>query len=178
MLNTSFSKLFLVILWLVEPNNQSDTHLLKNGNVVVWGEAAIFVSDIERPRKRDEFSRHCPVEVAVLHLFVVLVLYHVEGLIVIPPQLDGKIETIKAMINSAFISACSHSRVSKWSELGMIRSEHFPGLMCRLFQDNDHESTHEKSCIRLLGVVETGVVIYLVGAVLLIIDQLLELLTK
>ena len=60
----------------------------------------------------------------------------------------------------------------------MIWSEHFPGILGRFVEDNDHESAHQEGCICLLRVVQACIVVNLVCAVLLIVDELFKLLAE
>ena len=78
------------------------------------------------------------------------------------------------MINRAFVSAGAHSCITEWSEFVMVGCEYFPGFSSGPFQYDDHEGPHQESCVCLLGIVETGVVINFILDVLLITNQLLK----
>lgn len=94
MFDSSLGELLLVVLRFVEPDNQRNPHLFENWNVIVWSERTILVCHIQRSTKTDELPRDCPVQVAVLDLFVVLVLDHVECLVIVPTEFDCKIKAI------------------------------------------------------------------------------------
>jgi hypothetical protein len=82
------------------------------------------------------------------------------------------------MFYSAFVGAGTHSRVAERREFVVIWSKDFPCFMSRPTENDDHECAHQKCGIRLFGVVETGVVVNFVGAVLLVVDELLQFFTK
>ena len=107
-----------------------------------------------------------------------LILYNIEGLVIVPAKLDCEVESVQAVVDCALVSTGAHCRVSEWSELVMIWREHSPSISCRSLENDDHKSSHEEGCIGLFGVVQASVMVYLVSAVLLIIDKLLKLLAE
>lgn len=56
----------------------------------------------------------------------------------------------------------------------MVRTECLPCLLCTLVQDDDHEGAHQEGSIRLLVVVQAGVVVDLIVLVLLIVHEFLK----
>ena len=79
------------------------------------------------------------------------------------------------MVDRALVGACTHCRVTERSELVVIWREYSPGIGSRSIENDYHEGSHEESCICLLRVVQACVVINLVCAVLLIVDEFLQL---
>lgn len=47
MLDAVLGKFLLVILWLVQPHNESYTKLLENWNIVIGCERSILISDVK-----------------------------------------------------------------------------------------------------------------------------------
>ena len=178
MLDAILGKFVLFVLGLVEPDDEADVHLLEDGHVVFGGERAISVSHVQWAGEGDEFSRQDPIEVAVLDLFEVLVLLDVKGSVVVPAEGDGKLQALEAVQVDAFVRACSHRGVSIGQELVLVGFESCPGIVSCLLQDNDHECAHEEGRVGLLGVVERCVVVNLVGLILRVIHELLQLLTE
>ena len=60
----------------------------------------------------------------------------------------------------------------------MVWFEHAPGFRSWLAQNDYHEGTHQEGSVGLFGIVQAGVVVNLVVAVLLVIDQLLKFLAE
>ena len=56
--------------------------------------------------------------------------------------------------------------------------EDSPGFPSTPLKNNDHKGSHEESGIGLLGVISASVVVDLVRAILLVVDQLLKLFAK
>ena len=177
-LDSMFREFFLVILGLVESHYQRNTHLFENRDIVLWGKRAVFICSIQRTRKTDEFVGNSPVQIAVFHLLVVLVLNNIEFVIIVPTQLDSEVETIQTVVDGAFVSTSAHGCVSEWSEFVVIWLEHFPGFLGTSLKYDDHKSSHEESCISLLGVISARIVVNLISAILLVVYQLLQLFTK
>ena len=163
MLNASFGEFFLFILRFIKSDDECDSHLFENGDIVVWGEGAVLISHVEWARERDELAWNSPVQVTILNFLVVLVLNNVEGLVVVPSELDAQMETIEAVLNSALVCTCSHGSVSKGRKFVMVWGEHFPGLGSRFVEDDYHECSHQECGVGLLCIVKTGVVIDLVS---------------
>lgn len=178
MLDTVLREFSLIVLGLVEAHNQRDAHLLEDRHVVSRREGAPPVGLMERSRERDELAGHGPVEIAVVDLLVVLVLDDVELVVVIPAEFDGEIETIQAVIDRAFVGARALSRVSERSEFVMVRLENLPSIASTPLEDDNHEGAHKERGVCLLRIIKTSVMINLVRAVLLVVDEFFKFLAK
>ena len=82
------------------------------------------------------------------------------------------------MLVGASVCAVSHRRVSVRNELIVVRTECLPSLLRTLVQDDDHEGAHQEGSVRLLVVVQAGVVVDLIVLVLLIVHEFLKLLAE
>lgn len=121
MLNTSSHKFLAVVLGLVETNDEWDSKLFENWNVVLRCKGSIFVGNIKWARKGDKFSRQNPIQVPVLYLFVVLVLLHIELFVVVPAQCNGVLKSHKTMLYRALVGAGAHSCITVRDKLCMVR---------------------------------------------------------
>lgn len=178
MFDSMFRELLLVVLRLVEAHDEGNTHFLENLNVILRRERTVFVCLIQRSRERDVLAWHRPVEIAILHLLVVLILDDIELAVVVPAQLDGQVQAVEAVVDSALVGAGAHRRIAERRELMVVRLENLPRVLRRALQNDDHESAHEEGGVRLLRIVERRVMIDLIRAILLVIDELLELLAE
>ena len=169
MFDSLFSELALFVLWLVETDDKRHSHFLENGHVVVWGEGAVPVSHIEGARKGHELVGYNPVQVAILHLFKVLVLLNVECAIVVPAKGHRELKTLEAMVVSALVGTIAHGGITVGDELVVVWAEGGPSFVCRLLQHDDHESAHQEGCVALLRVVQRRVVVNLVVLILLVV---------
>ena len=61
MSDTIFSKLVLFVLWLVEPDDEADVHLLKDWHVVLRCEGAVSVGHVQWAGECDELSGQDPI---------------------------------------------------------------------------------------------------------------------
>lgn len=89
MLDSSFNKLLLLILGLIQTHDQRHAKLLKDGHIVIRSEATIFVSHVLGTREGDELSWNDPVEISILDLLEMLILLHIEARVVVPAQFHG-----------------------------------------------------------------------------------------
>ena len=153
MLNAIFCEFLRIILWFVEPHNQSDTKLLKDWNIVLWRERSILVCYIKWPRKRYELAWNSPIEISIFNFFIVLIFSNIKSAIIIPLQFNGKIQPIEAMIDGTLVRAGSHDGISKWCKFVMIWCKYFPCFSGAFLQYDDHECSHQKCSISLLGII-------------------------
>ena len=79
------------------------------------------------------------------------------------------------MINGASVGTWAHDRVSVRSEFLMISFKGTPSIFSTSLKNDNHEATHKEGCICLLGIVERGVMIYLILTILFIADQFFQL---
>ena len=68
-----------------------------------------------------------------------LVLDHVELVVVVPSQLDGKLQTVQAVLDGALVGASTHGGVAIRRELVVVRLKDLPGVLGRPLEDDDHE---------------------------------------
>lgn len=166
-------KFWFVVLGFVETHNKWHAHLFENRDVIFRSEGSVLVSDIQWAWESDKFSRHNPVQITVLNLFIVLVLLDIERFIWIPTEGDGKLKTLEAVVVSTFVGTSTHSSIPVWQELIMVRLKCLPCLLSTLLEHDDHVCSHEEGGIGLFCVVETGIVIDFVVGVVAIIHKLL-----
>ena len=107
-----------------------------------------------------------------------LIFDDIELAVVVPAQLDGQVQSIEAVVNSALVRAGAHRCIAERRELMVVRLEYLPRVLRRALQNDDHEGAHKERRDGLLRIVARRVVVDLVRAVLLIIDELLELLAE
>jgi len=130
MFDSLLGELALFVLWLVEADDKRHSHFLKNGHVVVWGEGAVPVSDIEGARKGHELVGYNPVQVAILHLFKVLVLLNVECAVVVPAQGHRELKPLEAVVVSALVGTIAHGGITVGDELVVVGAEGGPSFIC------------------------------------------------
>jgi len=177
-LDALLRELRLLVLRLVEAHDQRDAHAPEDWNVIIGRERAVAVRDVERAGEGDELARHNPVQIAVFHFLIRLVLSHVEGGVVVPAEGDGVLEALEAVQVGAAVRAVAHRGVAVGNELVVVGAERVPGLVGRLFETDYHEGAHEERRVALLGVVKRSVVVNFIVLVLLVIHQFLQLLAE
>jgi len=92
-----------------------------------------------------------PVQVSVLHLFVVLVLFVVKISKLVPPVADCDLQTLETVENGALVGArVPVAGVPKSPKLFLVGSERLPNNFSRLLQNYNHERPHQERCICLL----------------------------
>ena len=175
MLDSLLCKLALLILGFVEADDQRDTESLPDRYVVIRGERAIPVRDIQRAREGDELAGHDPVEIAIFDLLEVLVLLNVKAVVVIPAEGNAVLEALETVQVSAPICAVAHGRIPVRNELVVVGAENSPCFFGRFLQADNHEGTHEEGGVTLLRVVERRVVVDLVVLILRVIHEFFQL---
>ena len=100
-----FDKVFPVIFLLVETYNTLDIELLKYLDVLLRMMAIplIGISLLNWPHECHEFTRDNPIYVTIFNSLIVFVFLHVERAEVVPFILDGILQSLKALQESAFI---------------------------------------------------------------------------
>lgn len=78
--------------------------VLEDLEVVLWAVSVPLIllssrSLLHRPHKGDELSRDHPVEVPILHLFIVFILSWVEVFEAVPAQANCSLKAFKAVID-------------------------------------------------------------------------------
>ena len=107
-----------------------------------------------------------------------LIFNYIKSLVVIPSKFYSQVQPIETVLYCTFVGAGAHGSVSERGKFVVIWSKYFPRLVSWSLQDDDHERTHQESRIRLLRVIKTRVVVDLVSAILLVINQFLKLFAK
>mmetsp|Transcript_71417 Transcript_71417/g.141595 ORF Transcript_71417/g.141595 Transcript_71417/m.141595 type:complete len:264 (+) Transcript_71417:708-1499(+) len=113
-------ELFTIVNLVIESNDPRDVVCpevveVRLGRV---GFYAVHVGDrrLCRSREGEELSGDDPVEVAILHSLIVLILIRIESLVVVPAELDGLREALQAMVHG--------ERVARRAERGVaVRHE-------------------------------------------------------
>ena len=152
MRNTVPSEFGFVVLGLVQANHSSYIKMLKNLKIVLWSITPPFklINIVQWPHESNELAWDNPIEIAILNFFVVLILFIVKFLELIPSKLYSEFKTLKAMLNSALVTAfLGITCVSEGYELLVVWLEELPNCRCLCLQDYDHESSHKKRCIGL-----------------------------
>lgn len=158
--NIIFKEEFAVVFLLVETDDAGHSELLENLHVFlgVVAVSLIGVSLLNRPHKSHKLARNNPVDVAILNTLIILILLHVECSELVPFEFDGIFKALEALQESALIEAIALAGISIWFEQAVVGSKHIPSLLRRAFQNNDHESTHQKCSIDHLISLVTGAI--------------------
>ena len=117
------------------------------------------VSLVNWTHEGHKLARNNPVEVAILHFLVMLVLFCIECLEVVPTKAKSFLESFKAVKNCAFIEAVAFTGISERLEVRMIHLELSVCLLCVHLEDNHHESAHEEASVRDLTIVFAAAVV-------------------
>lgn len=98
MLDAFLDKLISIVRLMVKTDYCGDSQLLEDRHVVIGGECSIlpfgdkytiFVDLLVRGgTKRNEFARNNPIQITILHSFIVLIFGEVELFIVEPSKFD------------------------------------------------------------------------------------------
>ena len=93
MTDASLDELVPIVLSLIEAYHVSHSKVMEDFDVVFWASAeAAFVR--RWSHECDEFSRNDPIEVAILHFFVILVLTGIKGSEVVPTKPNGMLKAL------------------------------------------------------------------------------------
>ena len=106
-----------------------------------------------------------------------LVLPRIKRFEVIPSQLDGPLETLKAVKDGALILAGAPARIPISMQVRLVLPEHAEGLLSIPFENHDHEGTHKVGRVRDLGEIGTLGIVVNSGLALeaVALEKLLEL---
>lgn len=125
-LDSFLSKGTSVVLRVVESHDLRDIQMFEDVDVAV-SSMAILTSltghTVHRPHKRKELAWDNPVEIAVLYLLVVLVLFNVEGVIVVPALFDAELKTLNTVLHSTLIEAFALASIPVSPEETSVRLE-------------------------------------------------------
>ena len=125
----------------------------------------------------DELARDDPVEVAVLDLLIMLVLSRIERLEVIPSELDGPLEALKAVQDGALVLAGAPTRIPIRVQVRLVALEQAEGLMGIYLENHDHKGAHKVGRVRDLGEIGALCIVVYPGRALkaVALEKLLEL---
>ncbi len=164
----------LIVLFFVEPDDPFDIELLENLHVLlrVVAVALVCISLFDRSHKGHELAWDDPVEVPVLDPLVELVLLDVEGFEVVPLELNGVLQALQALQESAFVQAVAFTGISVVLEELMIGFEGCVSLLGGALHDDDHEAGHEEGPVdHLVGLLAGAVVEHSVFLVVLVFQK-------
>ena len=99
MRNVVLYEVFFVVFLLVETNNSGYAKLLENLDVLfgVVTITLICIPFLYGSHKCHEFTRNDPVGVAIFDSLVILVLFYIECSEIVPLELDGVLQALKAL---------------------------------------------------------------------------------
>lgn len=149
MSNIIFQEELPIVFFFIESDDAGHVELLKDFDVLLGVVAVplIGIPLLDGSHESHELARNNPVDVSVLNSLVVLVLFHVEGSEVIPLELDGVLQALEALQQSALVQAVTLAGISIRLEQTVVRSEHIPGFLSSALKDYYHESTHQKCSV-------------------------------
>ena len=135
------------------------------------------VTLVNRTHEGQELARNDPVEVAIFDLLVVLVLTCVEGLEVVPSELDGLLKAIQAVWNSHLVVAVTTAGISERAQVRCVILELAESLLSVHLENDDHEGAHEVGGVGEFDIVSgLGVVVDSRASLEAVtLEQLLEL---
>ena len=145
MVDTLLQEAVTIILSLVESDDLGDVEMLEDVDVAGGGVAVAVdgVALVDRAHEGEELAGDDPVQIAVLHLFVVLVLARIKRFEVVPSKLDGLLETLEAVLNRAVVVAVTAAGISERTQVGVVLLELAVGLLGIHLEDDDHECAHQ-----------------------------------
>ena len=144
-------KLGSLVLSLVEAHYVSHSKVLEHLEVILWGVASsVHANLVNRAHEGNKFAGKHPVQVAIFHLFVVLILLVVKFSKVVPAETDGDLKALQTVEDRAAVGAVTVAGITKRPETGLVRGKSFPGDLSWLSENYDHEGAHQKGRISLL----------------------------
>ncbi len=128
----------------------------------------------------DKLLRYYPVEVAILHSLIILILGKVEVFETVPAQLAGpfqRLETVRDLDlskgrYSALVGAGAAHGIPEAHEF--LARKGLPRLLRRPLQDQHLECAHQICGVSLLPEVLPAVVVYLCPSVLVLVKNTLQ----
>lgn len=152
MVDSESDEPFALVPLIVESDDFSDIPSIENVDVLFRREsnslARFPVGD--RTHESNEFARDDPVEVTLVHAFVLLVFLDIEGAEVVPAMLQSELQSAKTVQDRALVVTGSFACISVGSEYFVEGSELVVSCLCIHFEHYHHESAHQERCISLL----------------------------
>ena len=75
--------------------------------------SALLIALVYGAHKGNKLAGNDPVEITVLNLFIVFVLFHVEGVEIVPSSVYSKLETFYTVLNGALIETLSLAGITE-----------------------------------------------------------------
>merc|ERR1719162_871769 len=129
-----------VVLLLVQPHNQADVSISKNGYVILGRERGIAV----RVRGRRAWSGegkelvgHDPIHVPILNLLEEVVRLDIEALPLKPLDLYTFLKSLQTVQDATLITAHSHCGVTEGQERRIDTAKRLKSGICALPEHND-----------------------------------------
>jgi hypothetical protein len=163
-----------VILLLVESNHALHIELLENLDILVrvMSISLVSVPLLDWAHECHKFTGNDPVEITVLNSLVLLVLLDIEGLEVIPLELDGVFETLETLEETTLIKAVTLGCITVGLEQPLVWLEYLVSLLRWALKDDDHEAAHQEGAIHhLLWLIGGAVVEYAIVCIVFISKQ-------
>lgn len=104
MFDSVLDEFLAFVLGFIKSDNMGNSEVFEDLEVVFREVAPLFPFVVHGSHEGDELAWNNPIEVAVLDLFVVLVLLGVEGLELVPAQLNGDLQTLEAVVDLTIIN--------------------------------------------------------------------------
>ena len=145
MIDAFLKEAVAIVLGLVKADHLRYIQVLKD--VDVAGSCMSVTMDrvtlVDWTHEGQELAWDDPVEVTIFDLLVVLVLTRIEGLEVVPSELDGLLEALEAVQDGALVVAVTAACIPKRSQVRTVLLELTESLLSVHLEDNDHECTHQ-----------------------------------
>ena len=106
--------------------------------------AVHLVSYVHRAHERQELPWNDPVQVAVFNFLIMFILTCIKSLEIVPSELSCFLKTLKTVDNLAVVKAIASACIPVVSQFGLVHVELFEGVLSVNFENNDHESAHQK----------------------------------
>ena len=125
-----------------------------------------------RTHKCPEFAGDNPVKVTVFNSLVELVFFNLELFEIIPAHLDGELQALQTLEQSAVVQTVSLARISEVLEQVAVLRKLAMSFFCTHFEYDNAEATHEEGRVDHLVRLLTGAVVeHLALAVVLVSQQ-------
>ena len=149
MVDVLVSEIAAIILNLVQSDDSAHSNVLENLSILVWVMTIpmVSISGLDRSHESNKLARNNPIEITVLDTFIILIFFDVECSEIIPSELDGILETLKAVKKCAIVEAVALRGITEMLEQMMIRTELLVSLLCSHFENDNHEGSHKECTI-------------------------------
>mmetsp|Transcript_20717 Transcript_20717/g.50895 ORF Transcript_20717/g.50895 Transcript_20717/m.50895 type:complete len:325 (+) Transcript_20717:542-1516(+) len=122
MLNPRPHEIRLLVHFLVESDNQPNIFFSKIGNVISWCQGTIafgrYLFGKGWARKRHDFSLDNPIQISILHLFVIFIFFDIKVIEIKESKILGLFESMQTMHNIEIVIALDWTRIVKRRQTG------------------------------------------------------------